>query len=166
MSIQTRLATPEDAAEMAEVFYETIHTINIRDYTQAQVDVWAPDRPSASDWVQRQQGMTVYVAVEDDQHRLVGFAELKSDGYIDCFYCHKDFQGQGAGTQLMAELVAEAQARGLTKLTADVSITARPFFERRGFQVVRVQEEECQDIVLRFYVMEKPVPAVSHSSCP
>ena len=32
---------PSDCGEMAELFYNTVHTVNARDYTKEQLDVWA-----------------------------------------------------------------------------------------------------------------------------
>lgn len=34
---------PEDAQDLANIFYNTIHRINIQDYTQEQIAVWAPE---------------------------------------------------------------------------------------------------------------------------
>ena len=32
---------PSDCKEMAELFYHTIHTVNAKDYTEEQLNVWA-----------------------------------------------------------------------------------------------------------------------------
>ena len=32
---------PSDCTEMAELFYNTVHTINAKDYTKEQLDAWA-----------------------------------------------------------------------------------------------------------------------------
>lgn len=39
--------------------------------------------------------------------------------------------------------------------TTHASITARPFFEKRGYRVVRAQQVERQGLYLTNYVMEK-----------
>ena len=49
--------------------------------------------------------------------------------------------------------MTRAASLGLSRLSADVSITARPFFECMGFQLVRTQEVVRQDIRLRNFVM-------------
>jgi len=41
------------------------------------------------------------------------------------------------------------------KITAHASITAKPFFEKRGYKVVKKQEAERNGILLTNYVMEK-----------
>ena len=39
--MQIRRYTPEDLPQIAELFYNTVHTVNARDYTREQLDVWA-----------------------------------------------------------------------------------------------------------------------------
>jgi len=50
-----------------------------------------------------------------------------------------------------------ARASGATKLTADVSKAARPFFERNGFELVREQSVVRRGVALMNYVMRKPL---------
>ena len=38
--IKIRKYKKEDAAALASIYYRTIHIINIRDYSEAQVNVW------------------------------------------------------------------------------------------------------------------------------
>ena len=39
--MEIRKYKSEDCAAMADLFYETVHTVNARDYTPAQLDAWA-----------------------------------------------------------------------------------------------------------------------------
>lgn len=43
-------------------------------------------------------------------------------------FIHKDFQGKGVATLLLNEIERYAVAAGITRITSEVSITARPFF--------------------------------------
>ena len=36
-----RAYRPGDCREMAALFYDTVHTVNARDYTPEQLDAWA-----------------------------------------------------------------------------------------------------------------------------
>ncbi len=150
--MQIRQATSQDASEIMKLFYETIHTINIRDYSQEQVNAWAPDTMTVERWIKRQDIKQTFVA--DHNGRIIGFAELESTGHIDCFYTHKDFQSQGVGTKLLDTIVAQATKLQLSRLLTEVSITARPFFEHRGFVLVKSQEVECRGVKLLNFVME------------
>lgn len=150
--MKIRQATPQDASEIMKLFYETIHAINIRDYSQEQVNAWAPETMTVDRWIKRQDTKQTFVA--DHNGKVIGFAELESDGHIDCFYTHKDFQSQGVGTQLLETIVTQATQLQLSRLFVEVSITARPFFERRGFAIVKSQEVECRGAKLLNFVME------------
>lgn len=135
------------------LFYDTVHAINCRDYSPEQVEAWAPATMDAELWAARQESRTVFVAEQDG--RILGFGELLSDGHIDRFFSHKDYQGKGVGTALMEAIVTEARRIGVSRLHSNVSITARPFFERRGFRVVTAQEVERRGVTFRNYKMER-----------
>jgi putative acetyltransferase len=151
--IRVRAALPSDAAEMAVLFFETVHTVNRRDYSPEQIDAWAPRALTAEEWIARQRGKAASVAIEAD--RVAGFAELDPDGHIDCFYTRKDRQSRGIGSLLLAEVERHALAQGIPILFADVSLTARPFFEHRGFRVVREQQVVRRGVALTNFGMEK-----------
>jgi len=86
---------------------------------------------------------------------VVGFVELERAGEIDCFYVHHGNQHRGIGVALMAKVESEARSRGNTRLLADVSITAEPFFRRMGFRVVRRQIKIYRNRAFNQAVMEK-----------
>jgi putative acetyltransferase len=138
---------------MAALFYDTVHAVNRRDYGPEQLDAWAPELRTGEQWRARQAGKRVTVAVEGE--RVVGFAELDPGGHLDCFYTHKDRQGRGVGTLLLAEVERQARDEGCAALAADVSITARGFFERRGFRLVTEQQVLRRGVSLINFRMEK-----------
>ncbi|NEQ23305.1 MAG: GNAT family N-acetyltransferase [Microcoleus sp. SIO2G3] len=151
---------PEDTDALRQLFRNTILTVNRRDYSQAQVEAWAAGAQDEQRWHDRFTNRFTAVATIADQ--IVGFAELEPNGHIDCFYCHKDFQNQGIGTKLLDRLEAEARSSdsrsdslNLTQLFVEASITAKPFFERRGFQVARSQQVERRGQVFTNFVMTK-----------
>ncbi|MCA1992370.1 MAG: GNAT family N-acetyltransferase [Coleofasciculus sp. S288] len=136
-----------------ELFYNTVHGINIRDYSQEQVNAWAPKSMNYQEWKDKLIQKISYVA--DDNGKIVGFGELEEDGHIDCFYCHKDFQGKGIGTKLLETIQSKAESLGIKRLFVEASITAKPFFEAKGFKVVKCQEVERRGIKFKNYAMEK-----------
>ena len=131
-----RAYQPFDAVPLAALFYQTVHTVNRRDYTEKQLDAWAPK--------------DIDLAVEDGC--AVGFGDIDSNtGYLDRLYVHKDHQGMGIATALCDRL--EASAAG--PLVTHASLTARSFFEKRGYRVLRAQQVERRGILLTNYRMEK-----------
>lgn len=123
--------------ELWKLFYNTVHNVNIRDYDENQIAAWAPDNIDIDIAIQKFREIDPFVAIKDG--RVIGYADIQSDGYIDHFFCHHEFQGQGVGKTLFAALEKEAKERGILKMYSNVSITARPFFEAMGFSVEKEQ---------------------------
>lgn len=142
-----------DTKAIMKLFYDTIHEINICDYTQEQVNTWAPENMDYEVWHKRLQAKLPYIA--DNNGEIVGFAELEPDGHIDCFYCHSKYQRKGIGSKLLIHIEDTAKLEGIKRLYTEASITAKPFFENKGFSVVREQQVELRGVWFQNYVMEK-----------
>lgn len=145
-----RSYTSADLEEILTLFYETVHTVNARDYAPAQLDAWAGPQVDRARWDRTLQEHTSLVAVEDGQ--IVRFGDMDGTGYLDRLYVHKDHQRRGVATALCDALEA---AVSTPQLTTHASITARPFFEHRGYRVVHPQQVEQCGVLLTNYVMEK-----------
>ncbi len=146
-------AEPNAAELLWKIKFETIHNVNRHDYSLKQVLAWAPTENTPKNWPERIRLMDPFIA--EVSGKLVGFADLQNDGYIDHFFCHLNHQGQGIGTALMQTLIQAAEINDVDRMYSHVSITARPFFEHFGFSVVKAQEVEIRGEVLTSYVMEK-----------
>ena len=90
------------------------------------------------------------IAVKNGE--IVGFGDMDETGYLDRLYVHKDYQGQGIASAICDEL--ERFTAGKT-FTTHASITAKLFFQHRGYRVVRKQEVIRHGVALTNYVMEK-----------
>lgn len=143
---------PSDCVYMAEMFYQTVHTVNAKDYTQEQLDVWATGDVDLTEWDKSFSAHDTVVTVIQD--RIVGFGDMDQSGYLDRLYVHKDFQRQG-----IASAICDALEHGIDaeKITTHASITAKPFFKQRGYKVIRKQQVIRGGISLTNYVMEKMV---------
>lgn len=139
----------EDCPSLAELFYQTVHTVNARDYSPPQLDAWADGHPDLAAWDRSLSRYHTLVAVLDG--RIVGFADMADNGYLDRLYVHKDYQGQGIASALCDAL--EQAVSGPYETHA--SLTARPFFARRGYQVVKEQQVERKGVLLTNFVMRK-----------
>jgi putative acetyltransferase len=153
-----RKAKDEDAGQIVRIFHETIHKVNIEDYTAEQIDAWSPRLADAREWsINRLHTRNTYVA--DDGGMVTGFGELVSDGHIDCLYCHYQYQRQGVGSVILRRIEEEAVASGLPRLFTEASVTARPFFEAHGFTVVKEQGVIRRGVELTTFAMEKQLEA-------
>ena len=152
--MKIRKATDEDAEQIVRIFHETVHTVNLGDYTPAQVDAWSPAIPDAKGWIAGHlRTRTTFVA--DDNGILAGFGELLPDGHVDCFYCHHLYLRQGVGSAILRRVEREAVLSGVSRLFAEASITAKPFFEAHGFALVKEQSVKRHGVELTNFVMEK-----------
>ncbi len=133
------------------MFYTTVHAINVGDYTGEQVDAWAPKQMDLESW--NRSFLEHYSVIAEENHTIAGFGDISRQGYLDRLYVHKDFQRQGVATAICNTL--EQKVRG--NIITHASITARPFFEKRGYRIVREQRVERQGRVLVNFVMEKSV---------
>jgi putative acetyltransferase len=87
-----------DLPEISRLFYNTVHQINSRDYTPEQIAAWAGEIKDELFWQEHFNSYLVYVV--EANHIIVGFTNFKTTGYIDCFYVHHQWQGQGVGFHL------------------------------------------------------------------
>ena len=151
--IKIRNYERRDAHVTWDLKFQTIRNINIRDYSSEQVAAWAPANFDMDVWLKRVDDMKPFIAEINGQ--VVGFADLQQDGYIDHFFCHADYQGIGVGRALMEHIFSTGRTNGVSRYYSAVSLTARPFYERYGFRVVKEQQMEVNGLLLTNFVMEK-----------
>jgi putative acetyltransferase len=123
-----------EESALFEVYYSAVHLIASRDYTPVQTQAWAPRNLDSVLWESKIRDIKPFVADLDGQ--IVGYADLQSNGYIDHFFVSGNHPRRGIGATLMKHLINEATANGIPEMTADVSRTAQPIFEKFGFEVV------------------------------
>lgn len=140
---------PSDCKEITELFYNTVHTVNAKDYTKEQLDVWATGQVDLEKWNQSLQEHYSIVAIENEV--IVGFGDIDKTGYLDRLFVHADYQGKGIATGICNQLEQTIQGN----ITTHSSITAKSFFEKRGYRVIKEQQVERQGIFLANFIMEK-----------
>lgn len=99
------------------------------------------------------QARNSYVATVDGESAR--FSDVDTHGHIDMMFVAPRYLRLGVAKQLLAHVETHARAKGLTELTANVSITARPFFERCGFLVQAEQHPVMVGVQLTNYAMKK-----------
>lgn len=141
---------PEDLAQMARLFYDTVHSVNAADYSPAQLDAWAPRDMDADRWGRL--FARHYTLVALDGEKITGFGDIDETGYLDRLYVHRDYQRRGVASALCGRL---ERAFAVEKILTHASITARPFFEKRGYRAVESRWVERNGVGMRNYAMEK-----------
>jgi len=140
-----------DEEALWSVFYSSIHQVCSGDYSNEQIDAWAPKDIDPSIWINKFRSIKPFVATLEGN--VVGYADLQCDGEIDHFFVHGDHQGKGVGTGLMEKIIDSAGSK--EKLFSEVSHTAKPFFEKYGFKVIRKQNVNMRGVTLSNNVMER-----------
>ncbi|WP_245958612.1 GNAT family N-acetyltransferase [Microbacterium bovistercoris] len=146
----------EDAATTLAVFLDAVTITASADYSAAQIAAWArPAQRSIDGWNEARRRRGTVVAVVDG--RVAGFSDVSASGDIDMLFVSPAFARRGVARALMAELESRAMDAGAAGLSADVSITARPFFERVGFAVEAEQHPVIEGIELTNFRMARPL---------
>ncbi len=131
--MRIRELVPGEEATLRDVFLSSVHQLARGDYTDEQINAWAPVTYDSKKWHEKIATMRPFVAVVGS--RVAGYADLQPSGHIDHFFVSGEFARRGVGSALMRHLHAVAEERGLSELSADVSLAAERFFVRHGFAV-------------------------------
>lgn len=144
-----------DLVEIRALFYNTVHQVNLRDYTQDQLDAWAPAESIQAPYFSNllDEGRKSIVACDDN--RIVGFGDITFEGYLDRLFVHHEYQRKGVSTLLVSELEKFAKAHQISIITTEVSITAKPFFIHVGYEVMQEQRVEKRGVYLNNFKMQK-----------
>ncbi|MGN1235788.1 MAG: GNAT family N-acetyltransferase [Christensenellaceae bacterium] len=139
-----------DCRQLAELFYQTVHSVNAVDYTSEQLDAWADGNIDLNAWNESFIAHYTVVCIKDD--RIAGFGDIDKTGYLDRLFVHKDHQRQGVASAICDEL---ERSVGERTIMTHASVTAKPFFEQRGYRVVQEQQAVRHGVPLTNYLMEK-----------
>ncbi|MGN1133252.1 MAG: GNAT family N-acetyltransferase [Oscillospiraceae bacterium] len=139
-----------DCPDIIKLFYDTVHSVNAKDYTREQLDIWAPENIDAEKWDKSLSEHYTLVALIGD--KIVGFGDIDDTGYLDRLYVHKNYQRKGIAEKICNKLEIHSDA---AKITVHSSVTAKGFFANRGYNVIKSQIVIRNSIKLTNYVMEK-----------
>ncbi len=149
-----RAALQSDAVELKNLFQNTVLAINRRDYSQAEVEDWASCGDDLSN-IENMIKTHYFIVAVNQQSEIVGFSSITSQGYLHSMFVHKDFQGEGIATMLLNEIEQYAITAGIMRITSEVSLTARPFFEKKGYIVEEEQKRKANQLSLTNFWMAK-----------
>ncbi|GAB3406362.1 GNAT family N-acetyltransferase [Schumannella luteola] len=154
MTVLLRPYSPADAEATLAVFLAAVISTASADYSPEQIAAWAaPEQRSVIDWDAARRRSETIVAVVDG--RIAGFSDVDDSGCIDMMFVHPDHGGRGVASALLAEVADRARAGGAEELSSSVSVTARPFFAARGFEVLAEQRPVRHGVELVNYRMRR-----------
>lgn len=135
--VDTRLAHFNDIDQIRQVYQDTIRNSNKYDYSPEQLDVWIKRGDNPDEWENRIQDQYFIVATEADH--IIGFASLRTDGFLSYMFVQPEFQSKGVGRLLYDKIEKHAKRMDMFQIISAVSVTAKTFFEKLGFGLVKKQ---------------------------
>ena len=147
-----RPATLSDLPAIIALFESTVLAIDRRDYTGEQLAAWASGGAHLSRWQKRVTTQYFLVAASEE---IIGFGSVDKIGYLDTLFVHPLHQQQSVAQLLLEALEKWARHQGMARITTEASITAKPFFERNGYEVLQRQEQQIKNEILVNYIMQK-----------
>ena len=149
-----------DESDLSRVFQSSIRELACFDYTTEQIEAWAGATLNFELWVERIRELKPFVVEIDG---VIGaYADLQFDGYIDHFFVAGMCSQQGLGSLLMSHIIENAIAKGITTLTAEVSLNAQKFFTRFDFVMVEKRSRNIQGITLFNVLMRCEIPSLKN----
>ncbi|MBV8771512.1 MAG: GNAT family N-acetyltransferase [Deltaproteobacteria bacterium] len=157
--VRIRFYDPKDAIFLSTVFFDAVRKEGLRDYSQAQVEAWAPAKPDpASVEARARDGRLTLVAV-NEVDEPIAYGDLEANGHIDHLFCRPEHIGTGVASTLYNRLEQEACERGITRLFVEASEAARKLFLRKGFVEIKRRDFILRGVPSHNYAMEKLLSA-------
>ncbi|MDE6505376.1 MAG: GNAT family N-acetyltransferase [Clostridia bacterium] len=146
--MKIRRYNPTDFVSVSNLFCDTVNCVNAADYTREQLTAWIEN----SNRLEEKRGdlSKQFTLIAEYCGKIVGFGSIDENGYLDLLFVHKDYQNQGIASALCDKL-----EKDFLVITAYASITAKPFFEKRGYVIIKEQEVECLGVKLKNFKMQK-----------
>jgi phosphinothricin acetyltransferase len=157
-----RVATPDDAAEIARIYNQGIED------RQATLETTLRDAADRAAWMAAKGPRYPVLVAEETAGTLLGWGSLNQfnprpayDHVVDfSIYVAREARGKGIGQALLTELESVARASGFHKMV----LAAFPFnaagmklYERHGFRTVGIYKEQgrLDDAWVDTIIMEK-----------
>lgn len=148
-----RLYRETDCMELIQLFYDTIQTINKKDYSNEQIDAWASNALNYSMFSKKfSENPTVIIEYSGE---IIGFGVVTKQGLFDCLFVHKDWQRRGVGATIANNIETYTKSNNIDTITVYSSKTARPFFEKRGYKLIKEENFVIKNQSLTSYLMQK-----------
>lgn len=154
-NFKIRMARLQDLIKLQNLFVDTVKSICKKDYNSEQINAWISGVENSERWSNILQKQYTIVAEIDDI--LLGFASLASHNYVDLLYVNSEFQNLGIAKALFNDILRQAIIHKQNVLHSDVSITALPFFQKFGFEIISEQKNYRKGIELINYKMQKKI---------
>ncbi|MBR2885575.1 MAG: GNAT family N-acetyltransferase [Clostridia bacterium] len=145
----------DEYEDVVQLITQTVHCVCANDYTQEELDAWAPQNFDINKFRANLSPCCNLAAFE--KGKIVGFISIERSGYINRLYTHKDFLRRGIATELFLKAEAWAKENGICELSLDSSKTAEEFYLKMGFERAGIAVMHHGGVVFRNCVMKKTI---------
>ncbi len=145
----------DEYEKVIELLYVSVHEVCKNDYTEKELDAWAPKNFDVIKFRKALDGCYNIVVLEKD--KIIGFLSMEENGYINRLYTHKDYLKKGIGSSLLKKAEAWAIEHDIYELTLDSSKTAEKFYLKMGFIEKGISVMEHSGVIFRNKTMYKKV---------
>ncbi len=145
----------KDCKEIVLLFYDTVHSVNASHYTESQLAAWAPEVEEIDLMGWDKSFNEQHTIIAEENNMIVGFGNINNTGYLDKLFVHKKFQKQGIAREILDQLEQYAKHKEVKFIITESSITAKGFFEKYGYQVIKEQQVERKRQFLTNFLMRK-----------
>lgn len=136
-----------DSYEVFQLFQNTIRVTNSPDYSSAEIEAWISCTNEIS-LNERLLNSYTLVAVKDN--KIIGYGSIQKN-ILDHLYIHHNYVHQGVATKLCDLLEKQTQL----PILVHASITAKSFFEKRGYHTLNKRDNFINNQLLINYEMQK-----------
>ena len=139
--------------KVIELIYGSVHVLCKDDYTDEQLEAWAP---ANFDKIKFQKALSdCYNTVMIERNEIVGFLSMEKDGYLNRLYTHKSHIGKGIASALLEDAEHWARENGIARMCLDSSKTAEGFYLKMGFSENGISVMERNGVVFKNKTMHK-----------
>lgn len=154
-AVTIRPATIVDLDDILDLFASAVERLTTHDYNAAQRRAWMRGGRRRRKWMERLENQ-YFIIAESSAEKLVGFGSIDAKvGYLDTLYVHPAFAHRGIARVLLEQLEEHAGLSDIDTIVVDASKTARPFFQKNNYRLVRHNELELNGVSLVNYRMSK-----------
>ena len=154
-SIHFRNGTKKDIGVLAELFRETVCRIRqpgLIHRNRLQPGREAQRRSGGTGSSPERSGLFLPNGIRMERYSVL---QQSIGDIVHSLFVHAEYQSRGIGSGLLEQAEAYAHMQGAVRITSEVSLTARPFFERKGYRVDREQQIDRGGVLLTNFLMYK-----------
>ena len=150
--MEVREYTFDDAEAHARVHRESVRGIASEDYSEEVVEAWSSKEPEDSPLNDEKKR---FVAEEDGE--IIGFSDYNMEtNELSGLYVTPEYSSKGIGGKLLEVAEKDARENGLDHLWCESTITAKNFYKKHGYDVLKQSNHELKEnLEMKIYKMKK-----------